>query len=46
MSDEMTELFDKVADLICSEIVPGTDADDLVAMVKASCKSGQGRKAA
>lgn len=41
MSDDMAVLFDKVADIICREIIPGTDADELVEMAKASCKGNR-----
>jgi hypothetical protein len=44
MSDDMKELFDQVAIIICQEIVPGTDPEELVEMAKASCK-GQRRAA-
>lgn len=44
LSDEMTELFDKVAHLICQEIIPGTEPEDLVEAAKASCGRGRARE--
>jgi hypothetical protein len=38
MADEMGALFDKVATIICQEIIPGTEPEELVAMAKSSCK--------
>jgi hypothetical protein len=39
VSDDMAVLFDAVANIICQEIIPGADPDELVEMAKASCKS-------
>jgi len=39
LSDDMRELFDRVVHIICTEIIPGTDPEELVEMVKSSLKS-------
>jgi hypothetical protein len=46
MSDEMKELFDRVAKIICREIIPGTEPEELVEMAKGSLKGHRHREAA
>jgi hypothetical protein len=43
MSDEMKELFGRVAEIICREIIPGTDPEELIEAAKASCGRGRSR---
>lgn len=41
LSDDMRELFEQVAIIICQEIIPGTGPADLIEMAKASCKGNR-----